>query len=280
MKHSSIRTTIAVLALALLATLVPCLASAQTVSPQGPIPAAEYFAIKYNYGGFAPAGIAPQALFVDQGNSATGTGTITVRVESNIKTFDGRVFMPFATNAPIIVDSGTNQETVTPTAVSCGTPTLPGTCQITASFSNIHGTGSRIASGTFGLQEAINDANAQGGGTVWIDQAWVLAGGTTTIVKAVTSTTPKVWVADVSGPGPITWFGKSGTGSAAYSASNNDIVFSGASPLSKTFSQTYSVAPVCVGSGTAGAATAVTSTTTTASATCTGTCTVHCAIVK
>ncbi len=78
-------------------------------------------------------------------------------------------------------------ETVTPTAVRFAT--CPSSAQFgnnqcvtfTGSFSNAHGIGGSVTSGTFGLQEAINDAFAGGGGTVAIDNSW---GGTEPLIYA------------------------------------------------------------------------------------------------
>lgn len=111
------------------------------------------------------------------GNTATGSQTITV-APAQIALPDGRVIQPWNVTAPITVDlsNGSNVETVTPTAVSCnqsGGVQMGGTCSITASFNNTHGAGiANIQSGTFGLQEAINDAFQAGGGQVIVDRTW------------------------------------------------------------------------------------------------------------
>jgi len=111
-----------------------------------------------------------------------GTGTLQFAVTSPLATLtDGRQLAPFNTNAPIYVGS----EKVTPTAVVQSSAN-PGGYLITASFSNAHGAGETVSSATFGLQEALNDANASGGGAVVIDSAWAALGGTTTIKNAAT----------------------------------------------------------------------------------------------
>jgi hypothetical protein len=199
-----------------------------------------FVAAQYNYGGspIVPAGR------VFTGNTATGSQTITAYY-GTITLPDGRVVAPYSTAAPIIFGVGANAETLTPSAVAgCVQNATIGSCQITATFANLHGTGDFLSSGTFGLQEAINDANGFGGGTVVVDIAFQ---GATATITSVVSATPKVWVADIRG-GPTTWFGKSGTGAAAYSAQNNDVVFTvtlAASTATKTLSQTYTVAPIC-----------------------------------
>ena len=57
------------------------------------------------------------------GNAATGAQTVTLNV-GYIMLQDGTQVFPYATNAPLIFDIGTPQETVTPSAVT-GT-TIPG----------------------------------------------------------------------------------------------------------------------------------------------------------
>ncbi len=98
---------------------------------------------------------------VATGNTATGTQTITLQ-QGYVQLPDGRTIVPFNINAPLLVDAGNaNSETVTPTAVSgCGAQAPPGglpTCNITATFANVHGPGAVVMSGSFGLQEALDD---------------------------------------------------------------------------------------------------------------------------
>ena len=137
-------------------------------------------------GQFVAANYAQWTGRVTQGNSSTGSATITLYYGS-FALPDGRVIVPFSVTAPITVDAGTNQETVTPTAVSnCAYLSTPGygSCQITASFSFTHGQGALVVSGTAGLQEALNDAFFSGGGTVVVDNAWTQAGGTNAMLIA------------------------------------------------------------------------------------------------
>lgn len=126
----------------------------------------------YAYGYY---GITP--LSVGIGTTATGAGTITLAY-GNIVTTDGVTVMPLATTAPIIVGVGSNAETVTPTAVSCSTPAQYNTCQVTATFANIHGVGDLVTTGTFGLIEAVN-ASHTFGGLVAVDGKWTAIGGVT-----------------------------------------------------------------------------------------------------
>lgn len=141
-----------------------------------------FYASQYAYG-VAPNNIAP--FVVDVGNAATGSSTITLRHGATTLP-DGRTIYPFNVNAPITVDVGSNAETVTPTAVSGCTSTTDYvlSCVITASFSNLHPKGVPIASGTAGLQEAINDAFLSGGGMVNVDNSWAVLGGTSALLNA------------------------------------------------------------------------------------------------
>lgn len=123
----------------------------------------------------------PAPLRVDIGTTATGAGTLTLAY-GTIKTVDGYTVMPLATNAKINVGSGANLEAVTPSAVSCTTPSVYATCTITATFANIHGRGDLVASASGGLSEAVNFAGSLGGGAVWIDRAWISLGLTVAYV--------------------------------------------------------------------------------------------------
>jgi len=139
-----------------------------------------YNALDYAYG--QVPNVAP--LVVDIGNtSTTGSTTLTLSF-GNITLGDGTRVMPLSTLAPITAGSGTNAETVTPTAVSCSTPGTLDTCTITATFANLHGTGDQITSSTWGLDEAIIAAQGSGGGQVLISGAWGTDGGTNAMITA------------------------------------------------------------------------------------------------
>jgi hypothetical protein len=143
--------------------------------------AGQYNAIQFAYGyGEVPP------LTVTTGTTATGTGTLTL-LSGYISLSDGTNVAVLNTNAPINVgsDSGLDSS-ITPSAVSNGIQNQVNTASVTGSFTYLHGTGDPVSSATFGLQEAINYASSKGGGTVIIDQAWVLAGGTNTILAAAT----------------------------------------------------------------------------------------------
>lgn len=131
-------------------------------------------AIDYAYGVNA-IGL-PGPLVVDGGPYVVGSQSITVQY-GYTTAGDGTVINPLATNAPVIVGGPTNQETVTPTAVSCSTPAVYDSCTFTATFANAHGRGESIISGTYGAQEAINSL-AKSGGLVVLSPAWASTGGT------------------------------------------------------------------------------------------------------
>lgn len=180
MKQLNYGKTFVALALVLLTIFAPLEPlRAQQSNPQ-PAFEGKYVATDYNYGG-AGSNVAG-ALLIDSGGSGTGSQTYTMRVNAAIvlPRLGGRTFMPLATNAPILLDT----EIVTPSAVSCFTPTQGGTCFFTATVVNSHGSGSRVSSGTFGLQEAINDASQSGSGRVQVDPLWFKSGGTLAILQA------------------------------------------------------------------------------------------------
>lgn len=106
-------------------------------------------------------------------------------------THDGIKFYPLATDAPINVGSDSDVETVTPSAVSNNNDSYGG-MNFTATFANAHAEGDPISSATFGLQEAIDLAQANGGGKVIIDAQWAAAGGTTAIKNAAVFASPTI----------------------------------------------------------------------------------------
>lgn len=201
----------------MVAGLMPFTAVAQSTIGASRV-AARFVAVNYNYGGSAPAmglGNPPApgspALRVANGNGAAGSGTITLAT-GYTTTADGRTFFPLCAGSnvtgtitcggatPITVNpGGANQETVTPTAVSgCNlfpvNTTFP-SCQVTATFSNVHAQGESVQSGSAGLQEAINDAIVSGGGMALIDALWTKAGGTQAMATSWTAPSGSVGVA-------------------------------------------------------------------------------------
>ena len=125
--------------------------------------AGRFVSSNYNY--------PPTNNYVVNGNSSTGTASITVQT-ARITLPDGRRIFPYNIFSPIVVGGPSNQELVTPTSVSnCYVLTTPGngTCTITATFANTHGQGDPVISGTGGIAEASYDAFLTGGGVVTID---------------------------------------------------------------------------------------------------------------
>ena len=127
---------------------------------------------------FGIGNVAPLRLI--GGPYAAGVATVTVSQGYTVSA-NGITFNPLSTTNPVRVGSGTSQETVTPTSVSCSTPGVYGSCSFTATFQNAHGTGDIVQTSTYGLQEAVNYmalGGTSGGGQVNIDKNWGRAGGT------------------------------------------------------------------------------------------------------
>ena len=162
--------------------------------------AGQYDAAAFAYG-LVGSG-APQALMVNVGNPAAGTVALQLEYGYTV-TEDGILFSPLNTNAPVIFGSGANAETLTPSGVSVGTPTIYGSPTVTAAFNNTHGQGDTLSSGTYGLQEALNYASLMGGGTVILSPRWATLGGTNAILAAATIPTT-VTVQDARSGGGVT----------------------------------------------------------------------------
>ncbi len=146
-----------------------------------------YRAVNFAYGCAGPG--LPGPLQVKTGTTATGAGTLTLEY-GQITLPDGAVVPVLATTAPVQVGSGSNAETVTPSAVSNSTPGVNGTSTITATFANTHGIGDLVTSGTYGLQEALNYAGAQGGGQVIVDNEWASLAGSSAAAIIAAATLP------------------------------------------------------------------------------------------
>jgi hypothetical protein len=141
-----------------------------------------FYSPAYNYGGNPLT----SSLIIDVAPAATGAGTITLRFGYVILP-DGRRINPFtgvATLPPITISDGTTSETVTPSSASCPTPDQLDTCNLVATFANLHGHGSLVFSGDLGIQEAINDAASFGGGDVF----WLIDPGSVTLATGAANT--------------------------------------------------------------------------------------------
>jgi hypothetical protein len=175
--------------------------------------AGRYSALDYAYGIIGPSEGGPggPSLQIGTGNGSTGASSI-VLVSSITNTTGGNIQIPVSTNTPITIGIGSNAETVTPTAVSQGNLGSAGpgitSATISATFANLHGPQEPVTSGTFGLQEAINVANVNGGGVVVVTARWYSLGGTVAIIQAATlPTNGTVIIEDVSNgaTSPIRW---------------------------------------------------------------------------
>lgn len=141
------------------------------------------------------------ALLVLIGPNTTGVGTLNL-IYGTVALTDGTIINPLNVNAPIWVGGDSAMELVTPSAVSASTPLVYGTPSVTATFSFVHGNGDQVRSGTVGLQEALNAAQAAGGGVVIVDAAWYTLGGTAAIIAAA-SVHDTVGIWDTSSGGPF-----------------------------------------------------------------------------
>jgi len=131
------------------------------------------------------------------GNTSTGTASVTLigaPGQSGPQLNNGATVAwstVFSTLAPVAFQDA-NAESVTPTAVSiapCPSGNLgvgsSSTCAtITGSFTYTHGQSAPVIDASFGLQTALNAANAAGGGVVALGRDWYTAGGTSALTAA------------------------------------------------------------------------------------------------
>lgn len=145
--------------------------------------AGQYNAVEFNYGGLGANN--PPPLRVASAPGVTGSQTLTV-YGGTITLTDGTIVSVLNVNAPVNVVNASGEDTATPSAVSTNVQSniYGPTATLTATFTYAHYAGDTVSSGTVGLQEAINYANSKGGGTVIVDNGWVLQGGTTAILNA------------------------------------------------------------------------------------------------
>src|ERR1700690_1257554 len=145
----------------------PVMAQGQNPPSNQSYVAGRFVARNYNYTG----------VRIFSGNNAAGAATITLS-QASVRLLDGRTIVPFSAGGdntqgqpgpfpaiPIYVGAGPTWELVTPTAVSgCYVGSPQGVCSITATFANAHGQGEVVTSGSYFIQEALNDAGYFGGG--------------------------------------------------------------------------------------------------------------------
>lgn len=198
-------------AFALLISVAPPMEAQQNPPSNQSYVGGKFVARNYNYPG----------VRIFSGNNASGVATITLS-SGSVTLRDGRTIVPFSAGGfntlgaagplpaiPIMVGAGAVQETVTPTAVSgCYVGAPQGSCSITASFTYAHGQGEVVTSGSYGIQEAVNDAGSFGGGVVSVDSSEnQVAGGSQTVTKAMAAALPVAGVSledDRTGP-PTFW---------------------------------------------------------------------------
>lgn len=147
---------------------------------------------------------------VTSGNASTGSSSL----RANPTAFaQGIPFLPYNLNASITINrNAATAETVTPSAIAnCFPNSL--TCTLSGTFSFKHISGESIQSGTFGLQEALNIAVANGSGTVLIDASWGGPTGTSLITAAKGSSS--VMIQDNRNPSGATFYQWNGSAYAA-----------------------------------------------------------------
>lgn len=115
-----------------------------------------------------------------------GTGSKPFYLSNSTATLpDGTIIMPFNTNAQVLV--GTELVTLSAVGTGCIINSFQAnSCELTATFSDLHNNAETISSGTYGLQEAINAAAASGGGVVTADSLWARLGGTSGMISGAT----------------------------------------------------------------------------------------------
>lgn len=126
-------------------------------------------------------------------------------VRNNFVLPDSVDYSPLAPGALLTVSDGPNSEVVALVSVVCGLG-LPYPCTGTASFASGHHGRVTLSSATFGLQEAVNAAQASGGGEVLITPDWK---GTTAQIAGISGGTD-VLIRDLRG-GQDDWYGWNGT---------------------------------------------------------------------
>lgn len=109
---------------------------------------------------------------------APGVATVTLQF-STVTASSGPSFSTATINTPLLIIDTGNNETVTPSSVNC--PAGGFSCTFTATFLRAHPGNFQVASGTFGLQEAINSVAGGSAATIQITQDW---SGTNVIIAA------------------------------------------------------------------------------------------------
>jgi hypothetical protein len=165
--------------------------------------------------------------------------------------FGGKNVNPFNTNATVkVVDIvSANTETVALSSITLS----QAVCSLSLATSNPHATDSYILrSGTCGLKEAQNDKGANAG-TIIVDQKFYDDGCNAATITSLVGGVTNDYIVDISN-GQYNTYGWNGTAFRLVTqASNNhvgygnpDIIGTGTSPVTVTFSKAYTAAPVCI----------------------------------
>lgn len=172
---------------------------------------------------------------------APGTYTLEISTAAPPVLPGGQQFQPLATNAPLLVDPGPNQETVTPSAVSCSWGQSD--CMITVTLTKAHDYTFSIESGTDGLQEAINYEHGTGG-IVDVDPTWK---GTVSEITGA-SGYPSVEIKDER-PGATAWYGWTGSSYVMALGLNNPPgagTFGGPATLTSLVASSPAISPTSI----------------------------------
>lgn len=232
----------------------PVMAQGQNPPSNQSFVAGRFVARNYIYPGISISG---------GGGAANTTYSIQLSAGS-IRLSDGRTIVPFSAGGintqglpgsfpaiPISVGAGTVQETVTPTAVSgCYIGAPRNSCTITAAFTQAHGIGEVVTSGSDGIQEAINDSAYMGGGTVLVDSSISLQfGGDSAVRKLIAAAVvfPQVSIEDnLEGPTQY-WNPQGGATSLAAPATLTAVTaLPSATPVGAFGTGTYHLLIACV----------------------------------
>jgi hypothetical protein len=153
------------------------------------------------------------ALVVGAGGGSAGTSySITLNYGKSTSGGTGYPFYPFSSAVlpSIAIGSGATYEVVTPSSASCTTGQANSyqQCSITASFTYAHGAGDIVRSGDSGLIEAINFAafTPSVGNIIEIGEKWYIAGGTQSLIQAITNPYPSIVIEDTAGYYGLRWF--------------------------------------------------------------------------
>jgi hypothetical protein len=138
--------------------------------------------------------------------SVAAPGPAVVRVaQVRASIVGGPSFEPLGQLIPIKVLDGTRSEVIIPSATSCSA----GACQLTADWREAHQRRFELASGDFGLQEAVDYATDHGGGLVTVGPGFAGAAGPSPIT-ALARGSALTMIEDTRGGNDV-WYGWNGS---------------------------------------------------------------------